>query len=723
MSNVKVNVTLEKQIFLSDNGYQIAKCVDVDSDESHMLVGHFLPLKESQTYSVSGVIKEHTKYGEQIEVTSVEKYVINDCDKLVDYLSGGLFFGIGKVTAQNIVDLLGESAIEKILDEEEVLYNVKNFSIRKAKKLSSKLRELNDTDNAFNLLLNAGFSQKIASKIYSNYGDKIKDILSDDPFVIYYEDPYKYRIKAFYDVCRNLNIKSDDLRYIAAKVYEYINEYTFNTGDTYVTFQELEIFEDATSAVEYLKAINILEVVQDKVMIMRMYEAEKTIAHFINQNAKSAEEEMPFDFSDELNIFCKSRNIMFSPEQENAIKNSFLNKISIITGGPGTGKTTIISAICKIFINAYSLDLGDSIFESELVLLAPTGRAAKRMNEQTMISSATIHRYLKWDIGNNSFEYNKNNKSNAKVVIIDEVSMIDTYLFSNLIDALREDVIVILIGDDMQLSSVGSGDILHDIIKSEKIYVSELNKVYRQDDDNLVSFMHDIRNFEIPKDLTSKYINRNFIMCSSEKIYDTIYDIVCKIKNKNLDIFDFQFLVPMYKGLVGIDNINKLCQSIFNEEDGSKKECTVGKINFRVGDKVIITKNYPNENVYNGDLGIINNILYKENKLFISILFESRSVEFTGEDLYSIAHGYAISIHKSQGSEFKHVILPITIAYSKMLKHNLIYTGITRAKDSLLIVGQESIFVNSVCNNVVESRRTNLVNLIKNSLVSPFDFI
>lgn len=723
MSSVEVNVMLEREIFKSENGYQIIKCIDIDSDESLILVGHFLPLQDSQTYRVEGIVKEHNKYGEQIEVNHVEQYIINDSDKLVDYFSGGLFFGIGKVTAKNIVELLGEDAINKILDDETVLYDVKNLSVRKAKKFSAKLKELNDTSNAFNLLLKVGFSQKVASKIYSDYGDDVAAIIDEDPFIIYYENPFKYRIKNFYDICSNLNILNDDVRYIGATIYEFINAQTFNSGDTYVEYHMLESFNDLDNVIEYLVGINVLTKNDNKVMISRMYEAEQVIARFISNNFANDESEMPFDFDNELSIFCNSRNIQFSSEQVDAIRNTFLNKVSVITGGPGTGKTTIVSAICKIFINAYNLDLGENIFDSELVLLAPTGRAAKRMNEQTMISSSTIHRYLKWDIGNNSFEYNKSNKCKAKVVVIDEVSMIDTYLFASLIEALDDNAIIILIGDDMQLSSVGCGDILHDIIKSDKIFISKLTKVYRQDDDNLVNFMHNIRNFEIPKDLTAKYVNRNFIICDGNKIYDAIYDIICKIMAKGLDVFDFQFLIPMYKGTVGIDNVNKLCQSVFNEASDSKKECELGKVIFRVGDKVIITKNYPNENVYNGDLGTIKNIYYKDKKLTISIVFDLKEVEFSGEDLFSISHGYAISIHKSQGSEFKHVIIPVTFAYNKMLKHDLIYTAITRAKDSLLIVGSESVFVNSVCNNIIDKRKTNLLSLISKDEVSPFDFM
>ncbi len=723
MNNIEVNVMLEREIFKSEDGYQIIKCLDVDSDDNHILVGHFMPLQKSITYKIIGKMKEHTKYGDQIEVISVEQYVISDKDKLVDYFAGGLFFGIGRVTATNIVEALGDDAISKILDDDTILLGVKNLSERKAKKLSAKLKELNDSSNPFNMLLNAGFSQKVASKIYGDYKESIKAIIESDPFIVYYENPYKYQIQTFFDVCSKLEIEKSDIRYIGACIYEYINQTTFNSGDTYITIEELSGFENIDETLDYMQSINVLHIDENNVMIKRMYDAEQTIANFILNNRSGSETDFVFDFDDELELFCKSKNITFAPEQVDAIKQTFLNKVSVITGGPGTGKTTIVSAICKIFINAYNIDLGDDIFSSELVLLAPTGRAAKRMNEQTMISAATIHRYLKWDIGSNNFEYNKMNKCNAKVVIIDEVSMIDTYLFANLIDALNDDVVVVLIGDDMQLSSVGCGDILRDIIDVDKVCISKLTKVYRQDDDTLINFMHDIRNYKVPSDLTSKYTNRNFIVANTDNIFDVIKDVISRIKVKNLDIFDFQFLIPIYKGSVGIDNINKLCQTVFNEASEGKKEYELNKTTFRVGDKVIITKNYPNENVYNGDLGIIKNIFYREKRLICEILFDSKVVEFSGEDLYSISHGYAISIHKSQGSEFKHVIIPVTIAYRNMLKHDLIYTAITRASESLLIVGQESAFVNSVCSSNTKRRQTNLSTMLGNSVVSPFDFM
>ncbi|MFV0498663.1 MAG: AAA family ATPase [Bacilli bacterium] len=727
MSDIEIDVVLDRKIFASDNGYQIVKCSEIDTKNKYVLVGHFIPISESKIYHVKGNLITHEKYGEQIDVVDIEQHIVSDGEKLVDYFSGGLFFGIGKITAKKIVNLLGDDAITKIIDDESVLYNIDNFSKRKAKMLHTKLKELNDVDNNFNLLLKVGFSQKVASKIYCDYGVKVSAILKDDLFIIYYKNPYKYKLKTFFDICVNQGVAENDIRFLAAKLYEYIDNQTFNSGNTYINKDEIENLGISDDVLNYLIDLKVLVNNGNRVMLLEMYRCEENIAKFIKDNGnRNVNDQLHFDFDAKIKSFCDAKGIVFSKEQCDAVRNSFLHKVSIITGGPGSGKTTIVSAICKMYINEYNLDLGENIFDSELVLLAPTGRAAKRLNEQTDINASTIHRYLKWNMDNNSFDYSATNKCSAKVVIIDEVSMIDTYLLSSLISAFSNDIIVILIGDDMQLSSVGCGDILYNLIESNMVFTSKLVKVYRQEDDNLISFMHSVRNYEIPIDLTTNYPTRNFVVSCEEDLLMSIQGVIKKIYEKGLDVFDFQFLIPMYRGKLGIDNINRICQKIFNEACESKKEYRLGEKIFRVGDKVLITKNFPNDNVYNGDLGRIVNISFTNNKACLKIDISGKIVEFGNDNVYSIAHGYAISIHKAQGSEFKKVIMPISVSYSNMLKHNLVYTGITRTSESLLLIGQESVFVNCVCNNVVETRKTNLLNLLEiNEIdeISPFNFI
>ncbi len=723
MSNsVEFNVKLNRVVFESDNGYKIVSCFDTLSNEEVTLVGFFMPMYDDEVYEGTGINKVHPKYGTQIEVSTISKTVISDGSKLVDYFSSGLFFGIGKKTAQSIVDEIGDDAISKILEDDSVLFNIKNLSERKARKFSARLKELNDTTNTFNYLISLGISQKDATRIFSDYNEKIIEILEEDPFIIYYEKSHKYSFKSILKIAKALNIDDEDIRICASNIYNYIESHTFNNGNTYVDIDEfLDTFSKVDESLLYLVDKKWIICDGDSYQTVKMQKAELTIGEFVLNASKCVDNENNALIESTVLEYISNHKFSFSKSQIDAINNTIKNKLSIITGGPGTGKTTIVSIICQILIDIHNFQFQDTIFDNDVVLVAPTGRAAKRLNEQTGISASTIHRYLKWEKDKDSFEYNRFNKCSAKLIVIDEASMIDTYLFASLIEALRDDTIVIIIGDDMQLPAVGCGDILNDLISSNIVHVSVLNEVYRQDSMSLTGFMHEVRGHEVPSDLSTKYDDRNFIRCSSKELPKYLENILQRMYDKKMGVFEFQLLVPLYRGEVGIDKINKMCQNIYNPNNSNTREFTLGSSNFRVGDKVLITRNFPNENVYNGDLGIITKFKFAP-KQIIEIKFDNRKVEFTGEDLWSITLGYAISIHKSQGSEFNTVIMPVSIGYHRMLKHNLIYTGITRAKNSLLLIGEESAFINAVCDNSTVRRKTKLSSIL-NREISPADFM
>ena len=336
----------------------------------------------------------------------------------------------------------------------------------------------------------------------------------------------------------------------------------------------------------------------------------------------------------------------------------------------------------------------DELIE-EIALLAPTGRASKRISESTLLPAYTIHRFLKWNKETNKFAVNEYNKSDAKLVIIDEASMIDVYLFHSLLKGLRTDTRIILVGDYYQLPSVGPGQVLKDIIESDVVDVVKLNYLYRQSEgSNIINLAYDINNGNLNEDI----FNKNTDLSLLDKIKE-----ICT-KHKKDSYKDFQVLVPMYKTLNGIDNLNKAIQEIFNPKSSKKKEYVLGDVVYRENDKILQLSNMPDENIFNGDIGIISSIDKKE----IIIDFDGNLVRFTPSNFNKFKHGYAISIHKSQGSEFKTVVIPIVSEYNKMLYRKLYYTAVTRSKKKLYLVGEMPSLKRASINNNSDIKRTTI---------------
>ena len=405
--------------------------------------------------------------------------------------------------------------------------------------------------------------------------------------------------------------------------------------------------------------------------------------------------------------------IKYNNDQLMAIRKSFTKSFLIITGGPGTGKTTIMKGILELYriMNKYSYEK----LVDKVALLAPTGRAAKRISEATLFTASTIHRFLKWSKESDTFQVNEYNKSKVEFVVIDEASMIDTYLMANLLKGLSSNCRIVVVGDDHQLPSVGPGQVLHDLIASEKLDVVELKELYRQGiDSNIITLAYDIRKKYIDKSIFNISDDLTFIECSDREVISNI----CEISNtyKDLSYKDFQILAPMYKGINGIDEINKKVRDIFNEKSKDKKENKHGDFVFREEDKVIQLTNMPDDNVYNGDIGLIDRIVTGSKKE-IYIDFDNNIVKYTPANFINFREAYAISIHKSQGSEFDIVILPIVKGYNKMLYQRLIYTAVTRAKKKLYIIGDMSALEYAVGNTNSEIRRTTIKDYLIDGII------
>lgn len=361
--------------------------------------------------------------------------------------------------------------------------------------------------------------------------------------------------------------------------------------------------------------------------------------------------------------------------------------------------------------------------------MAPTGRAAKRLSEVTGLEACTIHRLLKWDLHTNTFAINAQNPLDVDLLVIDEFSMVDTLLFSNLLSASRKVSKILLIGDDQQLPSVAPGHVLKDLLDCEMVPTVRLNRIYRQSQESgIVQLAHSIRNDQYDENLFFEYKDIHFQTCASYDVVKYVQVLVSKAMKEGYDANDIQVLAPMYNGVAGIDALNDCLQDLLNPHDEFKNELRVGKRIYREGDKILQLKNRIEDNVFNGDIGTLVEICYKDNFEYLTdtliVDFDGTYVEYTANDFYTITHAYCMSIHKSQGNEFKIVIMPVLKDYYIMLRKNLIYTGLTRAKQSLFVIGNHQSFQYGIANNHDEKRRTTLKEkMLDTPTLSPYDFM
>ena len=483
-----------------------------------------------------------------------------------------------------------------------------------------------------------------------------------------------------------------------------MKELCFKNGDTYLLYSEIyegvsfylkgdidsEIYDNALFELSSELKIKIED---DKYYIMEDYEAEEFIVQkLIYLTNKPCVKYKNID--KEIEKIEKKEQINYSDNQKEAIKKALENNILIITGGPGTGKTTIIKGIVELYKSLNKFNEKDLI--SRIALLAPTGRASKRMSESTSLPSSTIHRFLKWNKELDQFLVNEYNPDFSNLIIVDEVSMIDNRLMSNLLKGLTNNIKLVLVGDYNQLPSVGSGNVLKDLIDSDVIDKMELDLLYRQGDNSYIPILaNNIKNNELDEDCLINKSDYKFLRCSSEAIVPNLINICKEVIKKGYDYKRLQLMAPMYAGINGIDNINKVLQNVFNPRDNEKEEIKYGDITYRENDKVLQLVNDPDNNVFNGDIGIIKKI-NRFGKTSIVIDYDGNLVEYELKDFPKFKHAFIISIHKSQGSEFELVIMPISSYYKRMLYRKLIYTGITRAKRRLILIGEVEALISGV---------------------------
>ena len=718
----KFQGVVTKTIFKSDNNYMVLlfKVLKNDLEDSYnnktiTITGYFYDILENTNLEVMGEVVKHVKYGMQLNVSSYKNIIPEDKNSIVKFFSSDLFKGIGEAKALKIYETLGSEAITKIKMDPSILESIDTLSKKNIEIIKNKLEEMDNSSTIILKITDLGFSIKESTLIYKNYKEATLNILETDLYNVYY-DIDKISFQKVDLIARKNNYLKDDIRRIEAGIIETMVVISNETGNTIVSSEE--IFNTLKIIINYLipdnlffdclnnlqKKLKIFEISPDIYELAVYYEADNNIVKRLTYLKNKPDTVLKENKLDKMISNLENEyNIKYDSKQIEAIRLARLKSFLIITGGPGTGKTTIIKSIVSIYKDIYS-----SI--DDIVLLAPTGRASKRIMEATNYPASTIHRFLKWNKDTNRFQVNEYNKSDCKLVIVDEVSMLDTLLFSSLLKGLKYDTILILVGDANQLPSVSPGNVLKDLIDSSLFPVISLNMLYRQKSgSNIIELAYDINSGGINYNLFNKDNDLLFYKASSLDLKDNLTLVIDKFKNQ--DYLSFQIMAPMYKTLNGINNLNKIVQELLNPREVNKNEIVINDCVYREGDKVLQLLNMPDDNIYNGDIGVIieiNNVL-KE----ITIDFDSNIVTFTSSNFQNFTLGYVISIHKSQGSEFNTVVIPLLNEYGRMLYKKLIYTGVTRAKNKLILLGEVNALNQSVINEKENSRKTNLVNKIK----------
>lgn len=714
-----------------ENGYSV---FDLNTSDGEIkIVGIFDSVNIGESLEVEGEFTYDNKYGEQLNVSSYQKKLPSSTVEIEKYLASGIISTIGPKNASYIVKQFGKKSLDIVFDETDKLLEVRGIGKKSIEKIKKSVEELKFSKNILFHLTGLGISLSLSKKIYNIFRENTLKVINENPYKLIKNVKGIGFLKADEIALKNNLDKNSPYRIESAILY-VLTQKAINFGHVYYPKEKLtnevsKLIGVETELIEpvYMNLLLSSEVVIDNsfeesnIYLDYLYVSESYIASKLAKMALNDDFKILFDIEKEIKEAIKSLSIKLSKIQIDAIKSCFEENISIITGGPGTGKTTIINTISKIYLdNGYNISL-----------CAPTGRAAKRIEETTGIEAKTIHRMLGYipssydDIGH--FEYNEDNPLDTDVIIIDEMSMVDVVLFEKLLRGMKDNTRLVIVGDVDQLPSVGAGNVLRDLINSKKIKYTKLVDIFRQSESsNIIVNAHKINNGQEPI-LNEKNSDFFFLKTETPAITrNVVVDLISK-RLPNAYGYDFskdiQILTQSRKGICGVFELNRLLQDILNPKTETTDELLVGNKLFRVNDKVMQTKNNYNlsffdsdgeENfgVYNGDMGHIIFIDKSSKKLTVE-MDDNRVIDYTLEDLDNLELAYAITIHKSQGSEFKSVIIPMFDGYRLLQTRNLLYTAITRAKENIVLVGDKNVMNNMIRNNTINSRYSNLENRIK----------
>ncbi|WP_374284549.1 ATP-dependent RecD-like DNA helicase [Lactococcus sp.] len=706
---------------------------NADYEDSEIVVtGTIGELVEGDHYTFYGSLTTHPKYGEQLAVTTYEKAVPTSSAGLIKYFSSDKFPGIGKKTAEKIVERFPQDTVDSLLDDPQAISDL--LTPAKRNSFIKILRENHGMEKVLTQLATYGLTSKQTFQIYEKYKDETLDKLKENPYLLV-EDVKGVGFKTADNIAKNLGIEADSPERFKAALMHILSSQPLETGDTYMEAKALlelavDLLETSRnveiSPVEVANEINSLieegKIQQEgtKLFENSLYFAEegikKSLNSLIERHGQDFKEEKLLS---ELTKVEEDLDMTYDDLQKQAIIGAMKHQFFVLTGGPGTGKTTIINGFIELYSRVYKVDLDVHHYNDDLfpiLLAAPTGRASRRMNELTGLPAATLHRHLGLGQDENMADEFSNDLSGS-LLIVDEFSMVDTWLANKLFQAIPASMKVLLVGDSDQLPSVGPGQVFADLLKIPQIPSVRLNKIFRQDENSTItSLAHSIKDGHLPADFTARKPDRSYFESRSQDVPYLISQIAGAWKKKGNNPFELQILAPMYKGQAGINTLNVLLQNLFNPLE-DRLEFKFNDIQFREGDKVLHLVNDASANVFNGDLGLVSELIAakhsdsKQDEIVMD--FDGQEVSYPRAEWYKITLAYAMSIHKSQGSEFSTVIVPMVSSYSRMLERNLLYTAITRAKQSLILIGEQRAFEQAVAKEG-SNRKTYLIERFSN---------
>lgn len=728
MEYVSVAGVIEEIIYQNpDSGYTVC---DIHTDDNDFItaIGAMPCVSEGEHIRISGSWITHPDYGEQLKVIEYEIIAPSDESSILKYLASGIIPGIRAATARKLVEAFGDKTLETLLLHPELIAQIKGISEKKAYEMSEAYANAQSMQNIVMFLQRYNISAAMAVKVHTFIGSNAVEKIKLDPYLLAdMVDGISFTTSDA--IALDLGLPKNSSNRICSGIKYILREAAYNSGHVYMpktllcedAVYRLGINEsEAENGLNELmakRAVIIDNINNEDACYLASYYAAE--GHIAKQLAFMARNKPKFTMSEDnaekaIDRFEETNDIKLASEQRNAVVTALSSGVMILTGGPGTGKTTTIKTIIRLLEE----------MKLNIALAAPTGRAAKRMTQVTGLEAKTIHRMLGVQMsgGSQVFTHDEEHPLIADVIILDEVSMIDVNLMSAFLHAVKHGARLILSGDSDQLPSVGAGNVLKDIIDSKIVPVIELNKIFRQAEESLIIMnAHCINHGELP-DLSAK--NSDFFFLKRQSADNAVMTIVDLYKNRLPKsygvnpIMDIQVLSPTKKGIAGTINLNKLLQMHINPPSPDKEEHIYGNITYRIGDKVMQTKNNydmsftrdNNDNglgIFNGDMGIIEKINNRDK--YITIIFdEDKRVEYPFTNLDEIDLAYAITVHKSQGSEFPMVIMPVCAYNPMLMSRNLFYTAVTRAKQNVILVGSEKTVMNMTYNNTYHKRYSGL---------------